>query len=226
MKKLLLLLLAVLVTFTKLAAQDSEQADRIYSQALELYKQQQLTAAAAEFEKVLTLNPRHKDALYNLAVLNYQFGSKDKAIELLQACVRLGDKEAAQMLKEQLHQKIAYADTMHYDVVDVAPKVLVNAVEEEALVEGGLNKVIEKSLVAELKKSKLLRKQVGQGRLLALSLYFSKDGSLNAIIVTPNKTDAAQQELTSVLQRVVRTIPGKHNGKEVVVGGLTLPVMM
>jgi tetratricopeptide (TPR) repeat protein len=219
MQKSLLPLLTLLFTFTQLFAQDYEQAYKVYTNALKLYEQQQTASAIEEFEKVLTLNPKHNNALFNLAVINYDLGNKEKAALLLQACAKLGDKEAAKMLREQLNEKVAFADTMHYNTVDVTPKVLVHAVEEEVLVDAGLNKTIEKSLITELKKSKLLRKQVGDGGFLVLSLYFSKDGSLNALIVTPNKTETAQQEVTSALQKVVRAILENTVEKKSLSGG-------
>ncbi|WP_276495773.1 tetratricopeptide repeat protein [Pontibacter litorisediminis] len=224
MKKILFSAFAVLVTSTQLFSQGKNQVDEAYAHALELFEQQQIDAAAAEFEKVITLNPRHKDAMYNLAVINLGLGNNDKAVELLQACVRLRDRDAANLLKEQLQQKIAYADTMFWEDVDAAPKVVVNSVHEEVLDGKGLNKAIEKPLLSGLKKSTLLRKEFKAGTMLPLSLYFGKDGKLNAEILGPRKNDAAQQEITDVCSRAVQVIPGKHDGKEVVVWGLTLPV--
>jgi tetratricopeptide (TPR) repeat protein len=225
-KNILLPLLALLFSSTQLIAQKNDKAEESYTHALQLYEQKQTAAAASEFEKVLAIIPRHKDAMFNLAVLNFDLGNKDRAMDLLQACVRLGDRNAADLLKEQLQQKIAFADTMDYDDVDIRPKVMVNFVQEEVIVNKGLNKAIVKSLRSELKKSKLLRKQVGVGNLLVLSMYFGRDGILNAEILGANKNGAAQEEVTSVLRRVVQTVPGKHEGKEVVVRGLALPITM
>ncbi|WP_266202330.1 tetratricopeptide repeat protein [Pontibacter kalidii] len=226
MKKIILSVLAVLATTTQLLAQQKNQVEETYARALQLYEQQQTEAAVSEFEKVITLNPRHKDAMYNLAVINLGLGNKGKAVELLQACVRLRDRDAANLLKEQLQQKIAYADTMFFEDVDVMPKVVVNAIHEDVLDGKGLNKAVEKSILSELKKSKLLRKQFGTGTMLPLSLYFGKDGRLNAEILGTKKSEAAQLEITEAFNRAIQIVPGKHEGKEVVVWGLTLPVTL
>lgn len=226
MKKILLAALAVLAAFSQLLAQEKTNVEETYAHALQLYEQQQTKAAISEFEKVIALNPRHKDAMFNLAVINFDLGNKDKAVELLQVCVRLRDRDAANLLKEQLQQKIAFADTMNFEDVDVTPKVVVNAVHEDVIDGKGLNKAIEKSLLSELKKSKSLRKQFSAGTMLPLSLYFGKDGRLNAEILGPKRSEAAQQVITEVFNRAVQIIPGKHEGREVVVWGLTLPVTM
>lgn len=226
MKKVILSVLAVVAISSQLFAQEKNKVEEIYAHALQLYEQQQTEAAVSEFEKVIALNPRHKDAIYNLAVINFDLGNKDKAVKLLQACVRLRDRDAANLLKEQLQQKIALADTMHFEDVDVVPKVVVNSAPEDVLDGKGLNKTIEKSIISELKKSKVLRKQFGAGTMLPLSLYFGKDGKLNAEILGPKRNAAAQQEITEVFSRAVKIIPGKHEGKEVVVWGLTLPVTL
>ncbi len=164
--------------------------------------------------------------MYILAVINFDLGNKEKAVDLLQACVRLRDRDAANLLKEQLQQKIALADTMHFEDVDLEPKVVANAVSEDILDGKGLNKKIEKAILRELKKSKVLRKQFEAGTMLPLSLYFGKDGKLNAEILGPKRSAASQQEITEVFNRAVQIIPGRHEGKEVVVWGLTLPVTM
>src|SRR5688500_14565823 len=104
MKKILLPLLPLLFTSTNLIAQEKKKAEESYAQGLQLYEQHQTAAAASAFEKVLALNPRHKDAMFNLAVISYDLGKKDRAIGLLQSCVRLGDRNAADLLKEQLKQ--------------------------------------------------------------------------------------------------------------------------
>jgi tetratricopeptide (TPR) repeat protein len=226
MKKILLSTLAVVAISTQLYAQEKNQVEATYAKALKFYEQQQTEAAVSEFEKVIALNPRHKDAMYNLAVINLDLGNKDKAVDLLQACVRLRDRDAANLLKEQLQQKIALADTMHFEDVDLVPQVVIKSVPEDVLDGKGLNKTIEKSILSELKKSRVLRKQFGSGTMLPLSLYFGKDGKLNAEILGPKKNAAAQQEITEVFNRAVQIIPGKHDGKEVVVWGLTLPVTM
>lgn len=226
MKKILLSALAVVGLSTQLFAQGNNQVEETYAQALKFYEQHQTEAAVSEFEKVIALNPRHKDAMYNLAVINLDLSNKDKAVELLQACVRLRDRDAANLLKEQLQQKIAFADTMFFEDVDVVPKVVVNSVHEDVLDGKGLNKTIEKSLLSELKKSKYLRKQFTAGTMLPLSLYFGKDGKLNAEILGPKRSAAAQQEITEVFNRAVQIIPGNHEGKEVVVWGLTVPITL
>lgn len=226
MKKILLSALAVLATAIQLLAQEKKEVEETYAHALKLYEQQQTTAAVSEFEKVIALNPRHKDAMYNLAVINFDLGNKDRAVELLQACVRLRDRDAANLLKEQLQQKIAYADTMHYDDVDVQPKVVVNSVQEVLLTETGLNKAVERPLLYGLKKSKVLRKEVGAGTILPVSLYFGKDGKLSAEIIGGSISEAAQRELSSVLQSLPPIAPGKHESKELVVWGITIPIRM
>ncbi|ARS37178.1 tetratricopeptide repeat protein [Pontibacter actiniarum] len=227
MIRALLTAIAVVAISSQLFAQEKNQVEATYAYALQLYEQQQTKATASEFEKVIALNPRHKDAMYNLAVINFDLGNKDKAIELLQACVRMRDRDAANLLKEQLQEKIAFADTMHFEDMDVVPKVVLSSVPEDILNGKGLNKTLEKSILSELKKSKVLRKQFRAGTtLLPLSLYFGKDGKLDAEIVGPKRNAAAQQEITEAFNRAVQIVPGKHEGKEVVVWGLTLPVTM
>ncbi|WP_347157103.1 hypothetical protein [Pontibacter chitinilyticus] len=153
-----------------------------------------------------------------MPVINLELENNDRAIDLLPTCVKLHDRVAAKLLKEQLQQKIAYADTMHYDDVDIKPKVVVNSAQEDFLVGTGINKAIEKPLLDGLKKSKVLRKEVAIGTILPFALYFGKDGKLNAEIMGGTISEAAQKELSSILQSLPTIIPGKHRGQEVLYG--------
>jgi hypothetical protein len=97
-----------------LRAQDRQQIDAVYKNALLLYEQKDTFKAIAEFEKVVQLDADHKDALYHLATINYALGDQPTAIKFLKRGVHLHDKRALTFLRDQLHQKITYADTMQY----------------------------------------------------------------------------------------------------------------
>lgn len=118
----LTLLIVLLFPALFIQAQRNRQVDSIYNNASNLYQQKEIDKAISEFEKVILLNPTYKDAIFNLAVINYETGNKEKAINLFQKCVKLGDRASADVLKKQLGQTILYADTMHIDDVDVHPK--------------------------------------------------------------------------------------------------------
>ena len=77
-----------------------------------LYEKKDTFGAIAEFEKIIKLDPNHRNSLYNLGVLNYQLGDNATAIRLLRRCLKLNDKEAAKLLRKQFHQTLTYADTM------------------------------------------------------------------------------------------------------------------
>jgi hypothetical protein len=104
----------LMLTDNLLCAQDRQQVDAIYKNALLLYEQKDTFKAIAEFEKVVRLEPDHKDALYHLATINYALGDQPTAITFLKRGVHLRDRRALIFLRDQLHQKITYADTMQY----------------------------------------------------------------------------------------------------------------
>lgn len=97
-----------------LRAQDHQQTDAVYKNALLLYEQKDILKALTEFEKVIQLDPQHKDALYHLATINYALGDQPTAIRFSKRGVHLHDRRALTFLRDQLHQKITYADTMQY----------------------------------------------------------------------------------------------------------------
>jgi tetratricopeptide (TPR) repeat protein len=224
-KHLFTLLCVFLSGFATVQAQENRQIDSIYKTALAHYQQKETGNAILQFEKIIVLNPRHKDALYNLAVINYELGNKDKAINLFQSCVKLKDRGAAKILKEQPGQTIAYADTMFFEDLDVKPKVLVISAEEDLLINNNLNKAVIKQIQQGFGKSKILKKELGAGIRIMLSLYFGKDGSLDAEVLRPAKNEIVQAEITSILKNI-KIIPGRYLDQTVVTWGFTLPMLL
>ncbi len=111
MKEYRLLFLISLLAFEAIA-QDNQQVTLIYKNAIKLNENKETFKALAEFQKVLELDPNHKDALYNLGSINYQLGDNETAIRLFRKCVKLNDKKAVKFLRDQFHFEISYADTM------------------------------------------------------------------------------------------------------------------
>lgn len=218
--------LILLLLFSTSLAQSQEklQADSIYNNALELYQQKEIDKAKLKFEKVLELNRNYKDAIFNLGVINYEQGNKEKAINLFQTCVKLGDRNSAELLKSQLGQTILFADTMHIDDLDVLPKVMVNAKAEEIFINKAWNKIIEKQVLDGFRKSKILKKELG-GKKIFLSMYFGKDGRLDAKLLGSHKEQIVQDEISLVLQQIL-IIPGKYQNKDVTTSGITVPIQL
>ncbi len=109
------LFILVLFTFSlslRISAQNSTLANEAYSKALTLFQDNKLFESIAEFENAIKLDPNHTDALYNLAVINYQLKDHSTAIRLLKRGARLNDSEAIKFLKDKFPRELTYADTM------------------------------------------------------------------------------------------------------------------
>jgi tetratricopeptide (TPR) repeat protein len=213
------------ISFTK--GQVKQKIDSVYDLAVNFYNQKDIGNAKTQFERVINLNPKHKDAIFNLGVINLELRNKAKAIELFQTCVRLNDRSAADLLKTQFGQAINCYDTMHLDDVQIPPKVLVNAIGEDILIKGNLNKFLIKQITDGIKKSKIIKKEIERSDVNKknfLSLYFRKDGKLGAKLIKP-KSQQVQDEITTIFQKI-QIIPAKCDEKEVVTWGLTLPLQL
>lgn len=215
------LLLSILTTFP-LFAQNNTPADNIYDEGVRLLEQKQYTEAIKKFEEALTINPKHKNSLFNLAVISFDTGNREKGLEYLQASVRAGDRDAATLLKEEFQQKIALADTMHFEDVDIRPQILIKSKPEELIINGDLHPVLKKKLLYHLKNSKVLRRDAGDGKLYALSLSVNKAGIIGCELLNHPKNQTAQQELSTILQSIANIKPAVHEGKEVAVYGLAV----
>ncbi|MBJ6116824.1 tetratricopeptide repeat protein [Pontibacter sp. BT310] len=220
---LLLALLVVTFATTPLLAQDKNQADVLYDEGVTLYGQNQLTEAVAKFEETLTINPKHKNALFNLGVINLENGNRAKGLEYLQTCVKLGDRDAASMLRDKLNVQIAYADTMHFEDIETGPKMMVKGMPEDIFVPGDVNNSFKYELTKCMKSSKLLEKDAGKGKLYVLQLYITKEGVIDAAVIN-NDSKMVQREVSRLLRAIPDIIAAKHAGKAVTMMGFTIPV--
>lgn len=216
------LVLSIIISIFNFAkAQSTSHIDSLYENAVKHYQQKKTDSAILQFEKVIFSNPGHRDATFNLAAIYYELGNKKRAIELFQACVKLKDREAASILKNQLSEPILYDDTMHIEDIDILPKLLVKSQPQEIIIEGHLNKKIIDKILSDFRSSKTFKREIGPTSRLTLSLFFGKDGKMDARTIFNNP--ALQAEITAILQGIT-IIPGKYQNKEVVTYGLRQPI--
>jgi tetratricopeptide (TPR) repeat protein len=72
-----------------------EAGDEILERALALHRQGDLAGAQACYERLLHREPRHLDALNSLAMIAYQTGQHDRAIELIDRAIEIDPANAA-----------------------------------------------------------------------------------------------------------------------------------
>jgi tetratricopeptide (TPR) repeat protein len=90
----------------------SEQINTLYKNGVTFFAENKLFEAISEFEGVIKLDPNHKDALYNLAIINDRLKDTSAAIDFLLRGLRLNDKRSAKLLVDKFNYKLTYADTM------------------------------------------------------------------------------------------------------------------
>ncbi|GLU55808.1 tetratricopeptide repeat protein [Dyadobacter frigoris] len=217
MKKIIFIALLILSSFTSFSQNQNEK----FEECLTYVKSNNLNKAESCFQSLLETDRKNKDIIFNLAYVKLNLNKREEAIVLLQKAVQLNDREAAKVLTQELHEKIAYYDTMLVDYVDEKPLVINGDKREDIIVKSGrLNPVLEKQIMQQFKKTRINPKNFKGGRLF-LQLFIEKDGSLNCIAY--NVTAAEQVVLTEGFKKII-LVPGKHEGKAVIVRGWNLPI--
>lgn len=126
MKRLLILiglLMAFLVGQTQTKKHENdEKVNSLYRNAVLLLEGNKLFEANTEFEKVIQLNPNHKDALYYLAIISARLDDSPSAIRFLLKGVKLNDKRSAKLLVDKFKYELSYADTMQNVEISVQDK--------------------------------------------------------------------------------------------------------
>jgi tetratricopeptide (TPR) repeat protein len=124
---------------------NSEQIDAIYRNGLTLLEKNRLFEANAELEKVVKLNPNHKDALYSLAIINEKLGDSPSAIRFLLKGVKLNDKKASKLLVDRFQYKLSYADTMQNIDLSTQEKYLELKTQQVSSLSDLTNKILSKT---------------------------------------------------------------------------------
>jgi transglutaminase-like putative cysteine protease len=106
------ILFVLLTAVTETYGQDRQQLNAVYKNGQAYYERNEWFKAAAEFEKVISLDSTHRDALYKLALIHYRLGDNAVAFKLLRRGVLLNDPLAIQMMRTTFHYQLTYADTM------------------------------------------------------------------------------------------------------------------
>jgi tetratricopeptide (TPR) repeat protein len=89
-----------------------DRAQALYANGLTLLASNKVFEAGTEFQKVIDLNPEHRDALYQMAMVNERLGDSPGAIRLLVKAMKLNDRRASRELARRHGFKLSYADTM------------------------------------------------------------------------------------------------------------------
>ncbi|AFD05785.1 hypothetical protein Solca_0660 [Solitalea canadensis DSM 3403] len=238
MKKLLFLL--VISIFISSVYAQSNQADSLYQQALKLYDNKDFANAITAFEKVLEINPRHTDALFNLAVLQYDQGNKQKAIDLFQRSAALGDSESKEILKNKLNVRLAYTDTMDVADVDKLPSLIIDNKQEDLFFNKTINTKLLSTIADKIVKSATIKarvfevdaanKNVEASTLkevkMKVGLLFGKDGSITAVPVGEDFADRKLiVDLLTVSPQLGKVTPAMYDNKAVCARYYSVPIM-
>ncbi|MCO4293939.1 tetratricopeptide repeat protein [Solitalea sp. MAHUQ-68] len=240
MKKSITIFVLALFTSVSLFAQSANKADSLYQVALNFYDKQDSQNAIVNFEEVLKLNPKHVDALYNLAVLQYELGNKQKAIELFQRSAALGDTQSKEILKQKLNVRLNYADTMDIADVDKLPQLLLDGKAEDLLFNNSINTKLLKEIANNIVASKDIKSRVFDIEAanknidvttinevkLKVGLLFGKDGSITVIPTDENFIDRKLVlEMMKASAKLGKVTPAQYADKVVCTRYYSIPLM-
>ncbi|UKJ08931.1 tetratricopeptide repeat protein [Solitalea lacus] len=240
MKKLVLTIAMVIVSTCAMLAQTISKADSLYQIALKHYDNKEAEKAIKGFEEVLQINPKHIDALFNLAALQYEAGNKQKAIDLFQRSAALGDSQSKEILKKQLNVRLNYADTMDVADVDQFPVLLIGDKPEDLFFNNNINTKLLKTIGEKVIQSAEIKKrifeveaankniqvaEISQVKLTA-GLLFGKDGSITVIPADENFADRKLIiDLMTVSGQLGKVKPAQYDGKPVCARYYSIPLM-
>ena len=112
MKSIIIFIALMIVAQARAQSVSRDRAQALYANGVTLLANNKIFEAGAEFQKAIELNPEHRDALYQMAMVNERLGDSAGAIGLLLKSMKLNDRRASRELVQRYGFKLSYADTM------------------------------------------------------------------------------------------------------------------
>ncbi|MCX8069296.1 MAG: tetratricopeptide repeat protein, partial [Thermodesulfovibrionales bacterium] len=65
-----------------------------FQEAIQYHEKGLINEAEIQYSKILTIDPYHKEALYNLSLIHFNRRDYEKALDLLNRCLKIDPKDA------------------------------------------------------------------------------------------------------------------------------------
>lgn len=229
MRKYTFIILTLLLS-VKVFSQEHE-VKVLFDQGNEAFMNNDFETAKEKYLKVISLDEKHEDAFYNLAMVELKLEDKDAACEHLNKAYQLGISETYNMIM-QICSKLQYADKMwRYDVdelpkfkkgEDFLPLFLEDRRGGHRALSIQINPEFIKFLRPALKTDKELKKLKGT---VTVAFRITIEGTFEIISMKGEITELQKEKLANVLNNTTELVPAKYDNKAVgMFEALSLPL--
>lgn len=209
-------------------SQNSEKTaltDSLLLEGVEYFEAKEFGKAKERFSQVIAVDSTHKDAWYNLAVVELNLRNGLKACEMLRRGYAAGNINTRELLKKYCGG-ISYQEYMFIQDVEELPKFYYKGKVTPLFLDGyrKINPKLVKLFEKEFDKSTLLRDLKIDG-VIKLQFIIGKDGSFNCKI-KQELQEEVKKEIMNLFKTMTTYLPAQFDGKDVglINGHFALPL--
>jgi len=195
----------------------TSEGEKLVAEALKALAENNFGLAKELYIKATNINPDNKDLWFNLAVAELNLNENTNACENLYKAYLLDDSEAAKLIKKYCPD-FRNGTIMSLNEVEEKPKFIYKGKESLLFDEtNNLSSTYRKILVAELKKSRILKEKAKGNIIIQINInkYNVFDGKIIKVEAEEKDKEAVKKEILSILRNMVTYTSAKNKGNNV-----------
>lgn len=207
----------IFLLISNIALCQISESDRIMKEAESAFLNNNFKQAQELYKKVTEIEPKNKDAWYNLAATEIKLNEIESACECFYKVYLLNDQSVVSKIKE-FCPNFRNGSIKSISEAQEKPKFIFKDKEYELFEGGVLNPIYLKLLKKEIKKSSILKSKLGKGTSIVrftINKYGIFDMEVLRISANSENHQIIKNELNSIFRRITKYIPAKHNGENV-----------
>lgn len=207
MKRLVLILV---LFFCGVSLAQKTQIDSLMIVGNDAFANSEFELAQKSFVSVLSLDEDNQQALYNLGLIQVNYGDKNFGCELLQKSYSVGDFGAYEMIIKYCGE-LEYNEKMYLPHVDELPKFKIKESYEPIIIGRSLNPKFAKLLSRGIRRSERFQGFTGQVRF---NFTVDRSGKFDSRVYS-YFTESQKYEFERILANMTEYQPAMHQGKAV-----------
>lgn len=209
-------LLIVLLLFVQICLSQTSSLNKVLMDGEKAFSYKNYTEAKKYYLQAVLLDPKNRNALYNLAASELSLGEIENACEHWYKLYLLGDASGVEYIQE-FCPNFKEGSIVSVKQLDKQPSFIWDAKEYPLIEDGKLHPIYLKALTNKLLRSKYLMSKVSGKNILQFKVNSKSELECEMIRIGAAEKDRqfVKAEFISIMKSLVTYVAATKNGKAV-----------
>ncbi len=209
-------LLIALLLFVQICLSQTTSLNKVLIDGEKAFVDKNYSEAKKYYLQAVLLDPKNRDALYNLAASELSLGETENACEHWYKLYLLGDASGVQYIKE-FCPNFKEGSIVSVKELDKQPSFILDGKEYPLFEDGKINRIFLKALTHKLMRSKFLMSKVSGKNILQFKVNSKSELECDMIRIGAAEKDRqfVKAEFISIMKSLVTYVAATKNGKAV-----------